>query len=225
MRHAAATLALACALAGALYPGVAGAAAWPRGEGNSFATLSWRFAIGEEDAAGYGTLYYEYGLSPRLTFGLDAGGDPASRATSAIAFLRHSFSAPGAADQFAWEIGAGWADDDGTRRAVLRPGLSWGRGWETAWGNGWTGIEATYAIRDDGPGLAKIDTTFGVSHPGGALSILQLQLAKRDDRDTELAIAPSHVIPLSDGLRLEMGGDYAFASETLSLKFGLWTEF
>ena len=61
------------------------AGAWPQETGHAFLSLSYEVAVprgelagGSGDPApefeGYRTLYFEYGLTPRLTAGLDFGG-------------------------------------------------------------------------------------------------------------------------------------------------------
>ncbi|MDF0603994.1 hypothetical protein P1J78_25130 [Psychromarinibacter sp. C21-152] len=63
-----------------LAAGQAAGGAWPRGEGNTFAALSYTLsdeppAIGTSgfDPNGYLSLFVEHGRTDRLTFGLEAG--------------------------------------------------------------------------------------------------------------------------------------------------------
>lgn len=64
--------------------GSAAAGAWPQETGHAFLSLSYEVAVPRGDLAGgasdpapefegYGTVYFEYGLTPRLTAGLDFG--------------------------------------------------------------------------------------------------------------------------------------------------------
>lgn len=201
----------------------AGAGAWPRGEGKTFFSLSHTFELGDSESGDYSSLFYEYGLNPDLTAGIDAGVDPADMDPSAIFFLRHPVFRGLETDLFAIEFGIGWANlsDDG-RVLALRPGFSWGRGYSTEWASGWLGIETSFAVYDGGSTLGKLDATVGVSHESGSLSILQLQLGRPSGEDLTAALAPSHVLKLTDRSSLELGGTYRLDNGDFGLKLGYW---
>ncbi|PYE85973.1 hypothetical protein [Pseudoroseicyclus aestuarii] len=213
---------LPCALALLLGPwaGEARAAAWPRGAGQSFLTLSYQHDVAPSDDA-YGGLYYERGLSDSLTFGLTAGHNPVFADSNAIAFLRKTLT-PEGSDVFALSLGAGWVEGAG---AALRPGASWGRGWQRGAFSGWYGVEATFAYRADATTELKVDPVIGLNLEGGALAVLQLQTSRLSGGDWQVGLAPSWVRPVGDGLMLEMGAVWVPQDENLALKLGLWTEF
>ncbi len=226
MRLALALLAGLACLAAA--PAVAGP--WARGEGETFLSLSWE---GTADAAAalrapdaldldhLVTIYAERGLTPRLTFGLDAAGAPGGT-YSGYAFLRRTLSAPDAVQQWAVMGGLGLRDDGGL--AVL--GASWGRGLETRWGGGWTNVDAQARLLPEGGVATKVDGTLGLKPWDGTSFIGQLQLSDYPDADPAARLSTSWVREVRDGISLEMGvlQDLTGPHET-GLKIGTWLAF
>ena len=204
------------------YSGAATAGAWPRGEGKSFLSFSIDQGL-SSDGSPYASLFYEYGVNERLTLGIDAGRNLTSGNQFSIAFARSSFSK--GPNQFAYELGVGTDKNGGETKAALRPGLSWGRGYTASWGDGWLGVESTYMFLEDGSGLGKLDSTFGVNNANGALTIIQLQYSKRSDQDSTIAIAPSYVFEARPNVYIETGIAYQFSSSTASVKLGIWSQF
>jgi hypothetical protein len=200
-------------------------AAWPRGEDKSFVALSYESTVDGPDFGDYGAFYYEYGVTEKLTFGLDIGKSRDAGQVSAIAFLRYPLGAPEGDNVFAAELGLGWAERDGSAVAALRPGLSWGRPVSGAWGSGWLGVESTYALYEDGEGLGKIDSSFGINHANGNLSIFKLEFAAPSDGDETLAFAPSHVVKVSENSFLEFGLSHEFTDSVTKVKVGVWHSF
>lgn len=200
-------------------------AAWPRGEDKSFMTLSYELTVDGPDFGDFGSFYYEYGLTEKLTFGLDIGKSQDAGQVNAIAFLRYPVELTDGDDVFAVELGLGWAERDSSAVATLRPGFSWGRPVEGAWGNGWLGVESTYALYEDGGSLGKIDSTFGINHANGNLSIFKLEFAAPSDGDETLAFVPSHVVKVSENSFLEFGLSHEFTESVTKMKLGVWHSF
>lgn len=167
-------------------------------------------------------MFYEYGASDELTIGFDAGFQAKNSDVSAIFFARYPILRSSGPDVFAVELGFGAVSSADETAALIRSGLSWGRGYALGSAAGWIGIESTYALRSDGSTLGKIDTTLGVNHANGSLSILQVQFADPSDGTVSLALAPAYVAKLSDSVFLEMGGNYEFQSGRKALKLGVW---
>lgn len=132
-------------LCAGLWTGGAAAGAWPREPGHGFVSLgleitALRDELNDEEIAarldGYRTFYAELGLGPRVTIGIDAGGDetdltgdverefhrltaraglpppdrsaiPRLRTWSNIVFIRYALSAPEDRHKFAVQLGAG----------------------------------------------------------------------------------------------------------------------
>ncbi|WP_156178197.1 hypothetical protein [Puniceibacterium sp. IMCC21224] len=211
----------ACLVAGAASGASAGA--WPRGEGKSFLSLSLQSHVAGTGQGNFLSLFYERGLSPDLTLGLDAGHELTwGTYTTPIVFLRKSFARSDGSSVFAAELGLGVTDLGNGSLTTIRPGLSWGRGVSSRLGQGWIGIEATYAHRSDGSALGKIDTTFGLNLENGSLASLQFQYSAPSDGDQSLAIAPSYVMKVNDQVFIEMGGSYEMISGRKTIKLGAW---
>ncbi|MEV8466044.1 hypothetical protein AB0T83_04500 [Fluviibacterium sp. DFM31] len=120
------------------------AGAWPREPGTGFVSLGYEITTLQDELSGavapqfdgYGTLFAEYGLTPRMTIGLDLGGDetvltpqlqrqylqqtgsgqlsppersaiPQVRTWSGVAFLRYALSPLDATHRFAAQLGVG----------------------------------------------------------------------------------------------------------------------
>jgi hypothetical protein len=151
-------LALLVFLCLAALPRIAGAGAWPREPGSGFVAVSytgWGEVLGyiegistkTDPAAGDLTyelsIYAEYGLARRLTFGLDRFDRLGGASTETYLFLRRHLGARNARDQYAIEIAFGIEQTDlvpGSRQAT-RLGFFYGRGLDTRWGSGWLAIE------------------------------------------------------------------------------------
>ena len=229
MRAYAAALILALALsAGPAQPGP-----WPREAGTGFLSLS--HSLSEDrarpgrPASGYSAVYGEYGLGAGLTLGLDAGRGEAYGDWSALLFLRRPLDGGHGPHRFAAEFGVGRIGADGADpQAVLRPGLSWGRGMETAWGDGWATLEsyAEYRLNDEETAL-KADLTLGVKPGPDRMLILQFQSGDYPGARPYLRLAPSYVHRLGRGETfLEIGLKAGLAGdETQGLKLGLWRSF
>ena len=197
------------------------AGAWPRAEGTSFLSFSVQEQIDGPDFGAYASLFYEYGLTDTLTFGVDAGGNLNIGDRRAILFFRYPIALGTETNLFAGEIGLGTENGN----AALRPAISWGRSYETGWASGWIGVESSYALISGGASLAKVDATFGVHHGESGLSIFQLQYANGSDGPSTRALEAARIIPVIDGFKVEIGASYEAQYETTQLKLGFWKDF
>jgi hypothetical protein len=216
-----------------------GAGSWPREAGTGFASLTqWQ---GGGGSGGYTALYAEYGLTPRLTLGLDAGRSVAGHDKSVL-FLRlpilRVLGGPVAA-----ELGYGTI----AGQAVLRPGLSWGRSLSRPRWQGWLSVDTRLEWGMDSKTLdEKTDFTLGLTlldpqgHPADWTFMLQLQTGVVDIGQqlfllqTEgikpgasfIRLVPSLTYRLREGLHLELG--YVLGLDSRGgqgIKLGLWTQF
>lgn len=203
-----------------LMTGEALAGAWPREKGHGFLSFSTEFA--PDDDSFFTAAYAEYGITNRLTAGLDLGFND-DELYKAVLFGRLPLSDPAADWKVAFELGVGLSEDE----AVLRPGLSLGRGLSMADRSGWISIEslATYEIEQDDVEFSA-DITLGLNMTDALKLLVQLQSGDRPMDPDYVNLAPSVVFEATPGLHLEMGmktglkdwGDYA-------VKLGLWHEF
>ena len=215
---------LACLALGHPYPALAGA--WPREQGSTFAaagvSLRWPQDLSHWTSTAptqeYRTLYLEYGLTDRVTLGLDLGRS-VSGDDKSIAFVQFPLRASDRGPKIALQLGFGKIGDD----PILRPGLS--LGWGLA--KGWMSAEAVAEVAtSDGSTDVKLDMTWGRKLPGDRKLILQMQLGDPEDDPAFARFAPSLVIPLRSNLKTEIGATWGLAGDSsMGLRFGLWAEF
>lgn len=191
------------------------AGAWPRAEGEVFVSTSYTLTTGArtllaatEDLRSYGSLYAEYGLTPGWTLGVDAGIGRGTddRVTAALAFLRHPLWHSDGGQWLAAALGLGTLEDAEGRQSRVRPGLDWGRGFESRWGGGWIGVESSLEWRlPTGNVAAKADFTAGLKPDERWMLILQLQSGHYPDAGTLVRLAPSAVRRLGPRSQLQLG--------------------
>lgn len=200
------------------------AGAWPRGKGNHFFSTTSRLAAESIDGpySIYSTFYYEYGMTDQLTVGVDFGR-AVSGASKALAYARWPIGTPTIASRYSFEIGAGRISGE----AVIRPGVSFGRGLETNLGHGWITIDsvAEYHIKSGNTDF-KADFSFGIDLAPRLKMILQLQTgAPYGDQDF-LRFAPSMVMKTTAKSHIEFGATAGIKGDSqFGIKLGLWREF
>lgn len=202
------------------------AGAWPRGDGKTFASLTYRSQITDSTDQDYTSFYFEYGLDARLTVGLDVGRNPESGDSSALAFLRFPVFEGAERDRFAFEIGAGVAHpSSGGSSATGRLGLSWGRGVMFGSHSGWVGADSALVFGSSSIDTVKLDLTVGATLQKWSLAFLQVQMAQPTDGDFSMLIAPTIVYDIAPAVKFEAGLGYQPFTDATSVKIGLWTEF
>ena len=196
----------------------ADAGAWPRNEGEVFLSFGSNVALlGEAVRPVYydPTLYLEYGLTGRVTIGVDGFTADRGDAGSLFAFARYAFDLPGSGD--AWGVGFGVGTTivpDGSHDMTLRTTLHWGRGLET----GWLAVdaEASFGL-DRNLTQTKIDATWGYRFDDTWISATQFQVGTGLTGDTYVKVAPSIIWVARDNLQVRAGlvqalsGDYGTA--------------
>lgn len=214
----------------------AAAGAWPRPKGETFVSVASRWSTGArtliaavQDIQSYNSIYAEHGLTDRWTVGLDAGQGrgPDEVVNAALVFARLPVWSPGE-NKVAADFGVGLLDDgvDGPQTR-LRPGLAWGRGFESRWGGGWLGIEASYEYRlPNGDTAAKADFTAGLKPNDRWMGILQVQTGAYPDSDPIVRLAPSVVRKLGKRSHLQVGGLAPIAGDdAYGAMVALWFSF
>lgn len=202
------------------------AGAWPREKGRVFASTSvrlfWPQDISRRTSRAptgrYNTFYAEYGLTDRLTLGLDLGRS-VSGADKDMLFLRLPLSPRGARVKVAAELGLGVID----RQAVSRPGLSLGLGLQ----GGWLSVEGLAEVsQHTGAVDYKLDLTRGWNLRENRKFMLQLQTGKPSGKEPFARLASSVVLPLTPAFSVEIGGSWDLAGgDTFGMLLGLWSEF
>jgi hypothetical protein len=210
--------------------------AWPRGDGNAF--LSFKYT-GRYDRAAVALLdftredlvqaYGEIGLTPRLTFGgeLSRAGPEAAPISEARGFLRYTVLKRGAHVASA-ELGAGRRGNAfGYEATFLRPGLAWGRGYESRFGTGWMELDLQGEIYASGQDPAvKLDATLGLNLTDRFAVILQGRAGDYPNIDPYLRVAPSAVVRLTERVRVQAEIEAGLWSDTgVSGAIALWLEF
>lgn len=223
-------LLLACA-------GPALAGAWPRARATTFLSLAQAFTTGSrpllapgEEITSYTSIFAEYGLTDDLTLGFDAaygtGADTALR--TGIAFARLPFWRNAGPHHFAADFGIGYRDDGTDGQDLrLRPGLAWGRGFESGWGNGWLGVEASAEwLTPSDQTILKADFTSGLKPDENWMLILQLQTGRYPDSGALIRLAPSVVRAMGDSSHLQIGLDATvLGDDSLGFKLATWFTF
>lgn len=230
------------------------AGAWPRGQGNSFVSLSYEWSADQEHSGAvmsgsvtdipsqdFVSLFAEYGLTDRLTVGLDHGYGGPGDTYQSIGFAVLALSPDEFAHKIAAEFGIGErnfredAFDRGTladirpggTELILRPGVSWGYGFVSPLGNAWATATARMEFRRDrDETVRKLDATVGVTLNERNAAHVQAQWSDYPDAAPNLRLVPGHIFRLRKGLSLDTsilwdvdGGD------RFGLKSGLWLEF
>lgn len=206
--------------------GQAQAGAWLREKGATFLS----FAVSGEASPGATSpdvsAYVEYGLRPRLTFGLSAW--KTGTEAEILAFLRFPVTPETATHKIALDLslGAYRSMPEGTDGSA-RLALSWGRELQTRWGDGWAQVEGSLIHRMNGtPGLAKIEATAGLKVAPRSRAMFQVFAEKQKGKAASVKLAPSLIRSLNDRANLVFGVTYGvLEDDTLSLSLGTWLTF
>lgn len=194
------------------------AGAWPRGKGDVF-VVGYSYLV---PSGTYSGIYGEWGLNDRLTFGLDLGRGVSGR-EKAILFLRAPLWSPGKGHRFAVELGAGRI----AGRDVLRPGLSYGKGFDWAGRTGWVALDAVAEIHTETLVIdGKADLTLGLSVNENRKLMIQLQAGAQFGDAPFLRVVPSMTFAVSDRMKLEIGLSQSLRGHReAGIKAAIWLEF
>lgn len=118
-------------------PDGAAAGAWPREEGTAFISVGGNVLLFGDAARPVHydpTLYIEYGLTPRITIGIDGYTADKGTSGSGLGFVSLSFGPLDRRNKTAISIAAGATRiPTGTTEPTARLGLHWGRGLDRGW--------------------------------------------------------------------------------------------
>lgn len=218
-------------------PGPALAGAWPREEGTFFLSLSQGLSSGspallapDQSFRSYTSVYAEYGLTERLTVGLDAayGWGPEADLWTGLVFARWPLGETAAGDRFAVDLGLGQRVDSGEGTDLrTRLGLAWGRGFEIGWGQGWMGVEGSAErLIPANDQLYKADFTVGLKPNDDWMLMLQVQSGLYPEGDPLVRLAPSVARRITEHMRAQVGLDATIVGErSYGVKFSTWLTF
>jgi len=204
----------------------AGAGAWMRETGRGFLSVSGTLRQGDPDARREVSVYADFGLSPRLTLGIDVNERPGV-AGHALLFARLPLSRPAARTRVAVEAALGGHHWRGAWDPMYRLTLSLGRGFLTRRGAGWYAIDAGYERRlGNSTPIYKLDATLGLSAPGRIRPILQLETARIPGQPLFWAVAPGVLIDTGHDTTWLVGLERKSAGrDTIGIKVALWHRF
>lgn len=195
---------------------------WMRDQGNGFASFATESPI-TPGAPSYSSLYIEYGLRPRLTIGFDGRSD-FSGTGSALIFARTPLW-KGKHGRLAADIafGAEWFPD--LKSPVIRPGLSWGRGYKLGERWGWMSLDATWAWNlKNSTHRPKLEATVGLTLSERHKIMLQ-STWERDNGQRTLSLTPSHAYRLGKDSFVITSIVLYQSPRPSAFKFGLWYTF
>ncbi len=205
---------------------MAQAGAWLREKGTGFAAGSGTLT---QDDFYSGSAYAEYGLTDRLTLGLDATADmdPFGVITGdGTLFLRWPLGSVDGPSRWAMHVGAGARYQELMFFPSIEVGLSWGRG--IKWGEryGWLAIDTSYnAAKEIEVPEIKLDATFGMGLSETTKVMAQVFMTQEGDFTAKFA--PSLLYSPSWGpYTFQIGAEVPINYEDeIALKLGLWLEF
>lgn len=206
-----------------LLPVCVQAGAWPRGKGNVFVTTSAYLTYsGGGVPAGFGAIYLEWGATDKLTFGLDMGRGVSGK-SKIVAFARYPIGKQDKKNRFALELGVGQLASG----KVLRPGISFGRGFQSKLGGGWISIDTVAEIGlESGFTDLKTDITIGLQPRPKLKTMVQFQAGLRENDPAFLRIVPSIVWEMKEKRHMELGVTHGLIGpKETGLKFSIWREF
>ena len=170
------------------------------------------------------TFYAEYGMTDRVTLGLDLHTADAGRIGTMFFFASFPIGDLAARDKFAASLAFGArADAFHPTETLLRGGLSWGRGLDA----GWLSVDATatYGTRER-LFRPKIDMTWGHQWGEKWMASLQLQTGQGFTNDYYAKLAPSVIYSFNDRVKVHLGAVHALTGDRGSaLKIETWMKF
>ncbi|SFG79346.1 hypothetical protein SAMN04488020_10422 [Palleronia marisminoris] len=200
--------------------------AWPRPEGETFMSLK----FGRQGDIEVQSLYAEYGMSPRLTFGL-AADRYGPQAGAVSAFSRVALT-PDRPWQVSVSASASFELDGGTpEELTVLPGevrngvtLHVGRGFTVGDRDAWFDVEAGR----DSTGLEeqwRMGLVAGIQVTDRSKLFVEFEGAE-DEEGTALRIAPNAAYSIADGIDLTVGYAFDPSGDTESrIDLGAWLAF
>lgn len=200
------------------------AGAWLQEHRKGFLSYSAVYEVGQRLD---GSVFFEYGVRPKLTLGAKADADMTTGRIgdgTAFIFFRKPIPTGDRDFKLAYEFGIGSTFGVETR-PLLRTALSYGRGIKAWEKYGWVAIDGAveWAI-DDGPDTLKLDTTVGLTLSDRFKVMMQVFISSAGG-EMSTTLAPSLIWqpkkPKAPSIVLGLEGE----DGTLALKLGMWRSF
>lgn len=203
------------------------AGAWSREKGTLFIAAGGNFLLsdGAELPVYYDpTVYAEYGLTDRVTLGLDLYTADKGRIASAFGFVAVPVGSITGKTRATVSAGYGYRlNTDTSTEALMRMGLSLGRGLDA----GWLSLDAsaTFGTRDS-VWRPKMDLTWGHAFAERWTGTLQLQTGQGYYDDYYAKVSPTIIFSVRDNFKVNVGAVKAFSGDGGSaLKLETWLIF
>lgn len=210
-----------------LSPIAAGAGSWARDEGTLFIAAGGNFLLsdGAELPVHYDpTVYAEYGLTKRVTLGLDVYTADKGRIASAFGFAAVPVGSITGANRAMVSLGYGYRlNPDTTTEALMRLGLSLGRGMDRGWLS--ADMSATIGMLDT-TWRPKADFTYGHIWSDRWATTMQLQTGIGYYDDEYVKLSPTIIYTFTDKIKVNLGAVKALSGDGGSaLKLETWLTF
>ncbi len=202
------------------------AGAWLREQDTAFFSVSATVRYTNKTWRSENNFYGEYGVTPRLTLGLDIN-EMAGIAGHALVFARLPIGPADRRTKLAVELGIGKHHVRGQWGTMLKSTLSVGRGFSSRWGNGWFNVDAALEQRRPAPDPAfKLDGAIGLSNGRRIRPFLQLESTFISGQSPIWSLTPGVLIDGRNNTTWQIGLERRTAGQSsLGLKFGLWRRF
>jgi len=171
-------------------------------------------------------LYGEYGLAPRLTLGVDINEKPGI-AGHVLLFARVPVGPADRRTKVAVELGLGAHHWQGQWGAMIKPGVSVGRGFTNRWGDGWFNVDAALEFRHPNPDPAfKLDAALGLFSGRRIRPLLQFESTYVQGKPLAWTASPWVLIDGRNDTTWLIGLERKTAGQTsLGLRIGHWRSF
>ena len=203
------------------------AGAWAREKGELFIAVGGNFLLsdGAQLPVHYDpTLYAEWGMTDRLTLGIDLHTADKGQIGTAFAFANVPIGDLTAPNRWAVNLAYGVRARDGDpTETLLRGGFSWGRGLS----NGWLAVDAsaTYGTIDT-TWRPKMDATWGRNWNDSWTTTFQIQTGQGWTNDYYAKISPSVIYTFRPNLKVALGAVQGLTGDRGSaLKLETWLTF
>ncbi len=211
----------------ALTASVAQAGAWAREKGDLFIAVGGNFLLsdGAQLPVHYDpTLYAEWGMTDRITLGLDIHTADKGRIGTAFAFANIPIGDLTAKNRWAINLAYGLrANESQPIETLLRGGFSWGRGLD----NGWLAVDASATIGTiDTTWRPKMDATWGRNWNDRWTTTFQLQTGQGWTDDIYAKISPTVIWTWRPNMKVALGAVQGLTGDRGSaLKLETWLTF